>query len=65
MKVAITGSRGFIGSHLKTRLEKDGHEVVEWDLRQEPPQCIKDFDPQDCSYVIHLAANADVRRSLK
>ena len=44
MKVAITGSRGFIGSHLKTRLEKDGHEVIEWDLRQEPPQCIKDFD---------------------
>ena len=65
MKVAITGSRGFIGSHLKTRLEKDGHEVVEWDLRQEPPQCIKDFDPQDCNYVVHLAAYADVRRSLK
>ena len=65
MKVAITGSRGFIGSHLKTRLEKDGHEVIEWDLRQEPPQCIKDFDPQDCNYVVHLAAYADVRRSLK
>ena len=65
MKVAITGSRGFIGSHLKTRLEKDGHEVIEWDLRQEPPQCIKDFDPKDCSYVIHLAAYADVRKSLK
>ena len=65
MKVAITGSRGFIGSHLKTRLEKDGHEVVEWDLRQEPPQCIKDFDPQDCNYVVHLAAYADVRRSLQ
>ena len=65
MKVAITGSRGFIGSHLKTRLENDGHEVVEWDLRQEPPQCIKDFDPQDCNYVVHLAAYADVRRSLQ
>jgi len=65
MKVAITGSRGFIGSHLKTRLENDGHEVIEWDLRQEPPQCIKDFDPQDCNYVVHLAAYADVRRSLQ
>ena len=31
MKVAITGSRGFIGSHLKKRLENDGHEIVEWD----------------------------------
>ena len=65
MKVAITGSRGFIGSHLKTRLENDGHEVVEWDLRQDPPQCIKDFDPKDCNYVIHLAAYADVRKSLQ
>jgi len=65
MKVAITGSRGFIGSHLKTRLENDGHEVIEWYLRQEPPQCIKDFDPQDCNYVVHLAAYADVRRSLQ
>ena len=65
MKVAITGSRGFIGSHLKTRLEKDGHEVIEWDLRQDPPQCIKDFDPKDCNYVIHLAAYANVRQSIK
>ena len=65
MKIALTGSRGFIGSHLMERLEKDGHEVVEWDLRQNPPQCIKDFDPKDCSYVIHLAAYANVRQSLE
>ena len=65
MNVAITGSRGFIGSHLKTRLEKDGHQVVEWDLRQDPPQCIKDFDPKDCNYVIHLAAYANVRKSIE
>ena len=64
MKIALTGSRGFIGSHLKVRLEKEGHQVVEWDLRQDPPQCIKDFNPYDCDYVIHLAAYADVRRSL-
>lgn len=65
MKVAITGSRGFIGSHLKTRLEKEGHEIVEWDLKQNPPKCIKDFDIYEISYVIHLAAYADVRRSLR
>ena len=65
MRIAITGSRGFIGGHLKTRLEKDGHEVIEWDLRQDPPQCIKDFDPKDCNYVIHLAAYANVRQSIK
>ena len=65
MKVAITGSRGFIGSHLKKRLENDGHEIVEWDLKQNPPKCIKDFDINDISYVIHLAAYADVRKSLE
>lgn len=65
MKIAITGSRGFIGSHLKTRLEKDGHEIVEWDLREEPSRCIKDFEPGDINYCIHLAAYADVRASLK
>ena len=65
MKVAITGSRGFIGSHLKTRLEKDGHEIIEWDLKQNPPKCIKDFDINEVSYVIHLAAYADVRKSLE
>ena len=40
MNVALTGSRGFIGSHLKTRLENDGHKVIEWDLRQNPSKCI-------------------------
>ena len=65
MKIAITGSRGFIGSHLKTRLEKDGNEIVEWDLKQDPPKCIKDFDINEVSYVIHLAAYEDVRQSLK
>ena len=68
MKVAIKGSRGFIGSHLKTRLEKDGHEIVEWNLKLDSSKCIKDFDIRqlnEASYVIHLAAYADVRRSLK
>ena len=64
MKVAITGSRGFIGSHLKKRLESEGHEIIEWDLKQEPSRCIKDFTPDEVSYCIHLAAYADVRRSI-
>ena len=65
MKIALTGSRGFIGSHLKTRLIDDGHEITEWDLRQDPPKCIKDFDINGVDYVIHLAAYADVRASLE
>ena len=65
MKVALTGSRGFIGSHLKTKLESDGHEVVEWDLRQDPSRAIENFSPGDVTHVVHLAAYADVRASLK
>ena len=65
MNIAITGSRGFIGGHLMTRLKNDGHDIEEWDLRQDPPKCIKDFDIHKIDYVIHLAAYADVRQSLK
>ncbi|MES9906623.1 MAG: TIGR01777 family oxidoreductase [Sedimenticola sp.] len=28
MKIAITGSTGFVGSHLSAALEKDGHQIV-------------------------------------
>ena len=28
MRVAITGATGFVGSHLATRLDSEGHEVV-------------------------------------
>ncbi len=31
MRILITGAAGFIGSHLSTRLVKDGHEVVGMD----------------------------------
>ena len=33
MKIMITGSSGFIGSHLKERWEGLGHDVVSWDRR--------------------------------
>jgi len=65
MKIALTGSRGFIGSHLMERLKKDGHEIVEWDLRNEPSNDIQDFDPHEIQYVVHLAAYANVRQSIK
>ena len=60
MNIFVTGGCGYKGSILIPELLKDGHEVIEWDLRQEPPQCIKDFDPKDCSSVIDLAAYSDV-----
>ena len=65
MNVAVTGSRGFIGGHLMKRLIADGHTVTEWDLKQDPSRCIKDFDINEINYVVHLAAYANVRQSIK
>ena len=63
MRVAITGSRGFIGGHLKKSLESEGHEIIEWDTRVDKP--IEFFETDGVEYVIHLAAYADVRASIE
>lgn len=61
-RILITGSRGLIGSALKRRLERDGYEVVEFDLRLEGgARDILDADAlRDATSgvvgVIHLAA---------
>jgi len=66
MKVAITGSRGLIGSHIKNRLKNDGHYITEWDLKASPmSHDISEFEYNGDDYVIHLAAYADVRASIK
>jgi nucleoside-diphosphate-sugar epimerase len=64
MRIALTGSRGFIGSHVKTHLESLGCTVDEWDLKIDKPinQIILH---KDTEYVIHLAAFADVRESIR
>lgn len=62
MKIVITGSRGFIGSHLKNHY-KDKHDIVEWDRSID--KHIEDFTlPSGVGAVVHLAALADVRRSI-
>lgn len=67
MKIIVTGSTGFIGSHLSSKLKELNHEVIEWDRAH--GKDIKDFSsatiPADVDFVVHLAAIADVRRSLK
>lgn len=62
MRIAVTGSGGFIGSHLVPKLKASGHEVVEisrnkgydlknWDSVKDIPQC---------DVLIHLAAKTFV-----
>ena len=66
MIIDLTGSRGFIGSHLKTVLKDKGHTVVEWDRHDSIKKNISEYEPsKDVGMVIHLAAMADVRKSIE
>ena len=60
MRILVTGGGGFLGSHLVTRLETDGHEVVvvrraETDLT-DMTQTARAFDDARPELVFHLAA---------
>ena len=77
MKCFVTGSAGFIGSHLVDRLIRDGHEVISYDKDHTAYSDsnigitfvsgnILDFKclvghMRGCDIVFHLAAHADVR----
>ena len=68
MKITITGSRGFIGTHVRNSLQD--HEIIEWDTKID--RDIKYFasessidDLRFSDFVIHLAGLTDVRESIK
>jgi UDP-glucose 4-epimerase len=55
VKVAITGSRGFIGAHVDSALRADGHEVIHFD-RADGNDILGSLDALDgAEKVIHLA----------
>ena len=71
MKILITGSSGFIGFHLAKKLLEKGHKIHGFDsmnsyydvrLKKNLERSFKTFKPQ---IVIHLAAQAGVRYSIK
>ena len=47
MKILITGCQGFIGSHLVTHLQKQGHEVIGMDSRKSTRREVP------CELIIH------------
>lgn len=76
-KVLVTGSSGFIGSHVADALEEEGYQVILFDAVASPyktktqKEYIGDIlNPvdikkamKDCKYVFHFAAQADISSS--
>jgi len=61
MKVLITGSEGLVGSALAPLLERQGYEVVRFDIRRDPSEDVRSVEAlrkamQGCTGVVHLAA---------
>ena len=63
MKILMTGSDGYIGSHLKPYLESKGHEVDGY-LGEITEFSINNNEPLP-DMVIHLAALTGVRKSIE
>ena len=62
MHITLTGSHGFIGTHLRNHLEANGHTVDCWDLLINKDIVNFTIDPKS-DLCIHLAAKADIRES--
>ena len=76
-KVLVTGSSGFIGSHVADSLEKNGYQIILFDAdpskykTDNQEEFIGDIlSPEDiekamkdCEYIFHFAAQADISSS--
>ena len=62
MNILLTGSEGFVGSHLFYHL-KDEHNVIGFDIKNGQDILQSEF-PKDIDLVIHLASLSGVRDSL-
>ena len=59
MKILVTGSHGFLGSHLVRRLKSDGHNVVGWDIFDGNDVCDKRLKSKNIDAIFHFACPVD------
>jgi UDP-glucose 4-epimerase len=69
-EVLVTGSEGFIGSHLVEKLVNSGYNVLGFDIRKNPLQDVTNVNFTDwhvpkVDVVVHLAANPRIDLSRK
>lgn len=65
MKIVVTGSQGFIGTHLCKRLVDSGHDVVGIDIQDGRDISSYKFDQSNSvDAVVHLAAKVSVHESI-
>ncbi len=59
IKIVVTGSEGFLGKHLVTRLKKDNYEVIEWDIVNGYDVCNRLLTDSGISAIFHFACPVD------
>lgn len=61
-KCLLTGAGGFIGSHLVTALQHEGHKVINipHEMLVLDPASLDKFIPKDIDWVFHLAAAGNI-----
>jgi nucleoside-diphosphate-sugar epimerase len=66
MNILVTGSKGFIGTNLVTRLNKDGHNVYDYDLHigdLTHLQALDNYSKVGIDHIFHLAGKTYVPES--